>query len=274
MEQLTAETLPQSLGMKESLGGIHTLPEIEGGHKVAVYQDSSIDASWFEAQTAYIKQLSKEDKELLRGFTDGFDSIANAYLRTNADAKTLMKILREGWEEVAPPFKDATAKTIVEITKKYIADLNSIFDKAPLLKKELRLFRGRRGKSGSAIASLNGFVSTTYAPSDMSFEEFTQDGCCILELLVKPGVHALCIQSVTAHANEFEVILPPNITFAVVSESPVPKKVFHYPTNTVSTFNTYTIIVSPPTGGKRATKRRRYPNRTYRRKQHHSNRCL
>ncbi len=108
---------------------------------------------------------------------------------------------------------------IKECIKEYCKELEKIFDKAPGIEKEMEVFRGVKNmyykKENSDIYINNTFTSTTLNP--VKTLEFVGNECCLKKIILKPGFKLICLEPITQVRGEFELCIPPNNEFRIIS---------------------------------------------------------
>lgn len=150
-------------------------------HDSLLYQDDSIDFSWFSNQAKFIDSLTDREVFLLRTYTRNGDEIINSLFRLKGSelVTALMKVVNH----LKTPQKDGKPRVnvfdpvnlqtinsgnVVAISSKYANEVISIFSKAPPVENTLRVFRGLRPNTNDettlTVFPLRGITSTTYNP--------------------------------------------------------------------------------------------------------------
>ncbi len=96
------------------------------------------------------------------------------------------------------------------ILTQFISDLKKIIDEAPSIPSECVVYRGLRDYSYKKPRSQRGafptFISTSVTLSTAR-EFLGESSCCIVKLLLQPGVKALFLRGLSSFAHENEVLL-------------------------------------------------------------------
>jgi len=110
---------------------------------------------------------------------------------------------------------------IIEYIKKINEDINKIIDNSPLIEKCIRLYRAatyyENLKQDQEII-FDRFTSTSCSQkTNIAMFTFSNSDCCIVELIIKPGTHALFLNyKETAYGETmYEVLLQENLKFKV-----------------------------------------------------------
>lgn len=196
-------------------------------HRTDVFQDSNIDMNYFEEQKTFLKSLTKRETDVLQSYTIFGDEIINGLLRGRLPkGKELFEFLKKRPTNF-PFIRQPTESNSEEIVTAYVKEFSDIFERVPPLKKRLRLFRGIRPVGDSYIPGGNNFtfkspttdyMSTTYTTSDDSmlskfFFEDEGEACCLMEMIVEPGVKALWIEPISNVEDEREIIIENGVAF-------------------------------------------------------------
>ena len=118
-------------------------------------------------------------------------------------------------------------------------DMMHIFERCPKLKQPVVVWRGIRAKELVVGRLACQFVSTSLSLESAMREEFTGSACCVLKITLPSGTQVLPVEHIAEQAGEWEVILPPNGTWSVLSVEEVP-----YPSRT-SWVTTYDLTYLP-----------------------------
>jgi hypothetical protein len=275
-------------------------------HDVMIYQDDSIDLSWFKKQADFLKSLNEREQFILRTYSRNGDEVVNSLMRLkNIDTlksdlmRTVnhLKTLKNGIPRVnifhPVDLKTITPKNVIQIATKYVNELFDIFNKAPSIETQLRVFRGIKPDLGKdpVIYPLAGITSTSYNPLIIegfttnyeNFKKINQSwygmlqkereslgkeilkNCCVLDMILRPGVKAIWLEPVSEFQNEQEIILLPTIIQASYSH-PHQKVLYNPDKNQITEYQTYDVVVTPIIGktftmGGRRTKRSKRTHR-------------
>lgn len=101
-------------------------------------------------------------------------------------------------------------------------NLIKTFTMVPRLSQPLVVWRGIRAQELSLGRLERQFVSTSLSLDSALREEFTGRLCCVLKITVPSGAQVLPIEEIAEQAGEFEVLLPPDGTWVVLSAEEVP----------------------------------------------------
>ena len=217
-----------------------------------VHQDADLDIEWFKAQLAFLKGLTTDERKLLRSYTRNGDEIINEILRGNPDVRNLMRIvnklktptnrfentevddegtriqLLEGKTITtrdnlfAPtPLDSINEKNVIQLATRYTNEFRKVFEKVPVLTKPLRVFRGVDPDDEIKVFPLRGFSSTTYDPFSAHVESFANPKCCIMDIVLQPGVRALWIEPISHFDNEREVLVDSINVTTTISDTPI-----------------------------------------------------
>jgi len=211
-----------------------TYSEKDYSHTDFLFQDSAMDIDYFTKQKEFIESLTIQEKDILYSYTRNGAYLINFYLRyPNVTTQQLFDYtdqimffrpynIFQGIRPISQ--KDLTLENIKQIVKLYVDSFEKIFNRLPLTTKPLRLFRGLKPsdtydprKYGILTPTLD-YWSTTYAPTNSTATHtFTGEDCCMLELLVKPGVRLLWVEPFSQYEEEHEIILDKNVQLKLTS---------------------------------------------------------
>lgn len=118
-------------------------------------------------------------------------------------------------------------------------DMMRIFERCPKLTQPVIVWRGIRAKELVVGRLACQFVSTSLSLESAMRADFTGSTCCILKITLPSGTSVLPVEYISGQAEEWEVILPPNGTWSVLSVEEVP-----YPSRTHSV-TTYDLTYLP-----------------------------
>ena len=234
------------------------LPKSPGDFPNCLQQDAELDILWFEKQLAFLKSLTVEERKLLRSYTRNGDAVINIVTRSKTpDKNELMSIvnkLKSPLEDDAletddidengdrihfsprkletrinifepTPLESINEKNVIEFAQDYVKRFRDVFNKVPVLENPLRVFRGVSPEEDEDIKvfPLRGFSSTTYDPFTTNIETFvnTQSKCCVMDIVLQPGVRALWIEPISHFANEREILVDSTNVTTTINPTPV-----------------------------------------------------
>ena len=223
-----------------------------------VHQDADLDMGWFKEQLAFLKSLTPADRDLLRSYSRTGDEVINTVLQGGTletakpmllevlkklkrpvKAKPVVEVIDASGDrrlrsvpigEVVRPYNLFSSKplseinesNIVEVAQDYVRRFIAVFERVPVLTKPLRVFRGvipppcqRR------VFPLRGFSSTTYDPFSASLNTFTEDMCCVMDIVLEPGVRALWIEPISHFEMEREVLVDSRSVTTEIPKDPI-----------------------------------------------------
>jgi len=96
--------------------------------------------------------------------------------------------------------------------------LMAIFRACPRLTQPIVVWRGIRQELDMGRLGCQ-FISTSYEVESALRPEFTRATCCLLQITVPAGAQVLPVEHVAGQAGEWEVILPPDGTWTVLSDT-------------------------------------------------------
>ena len=229
------------------------LPKAERNFPNCIHQDWNLDISWFEDQMKFLKGLTTEERTLLRSYTRTGDEVINMILRGKPDVNALMgivtklktptysrernKITESGDRVYFPKPEEVTVRenifapvpldsinesNVVKVATEYVNRFRSVFSRAPVIKKPLRVFRGVDPEDEIKVFPLRGFSSTTYDPFSSSVGSFANIylQCCVMDIVLLPGVRALWIEPISEFENEREIIVDSISVTTNISKTP------------------------------------------------------
>lgn len=187
-----------------------------------------MDKDYVDEQTQFIKSLSPRESFILKSYTSlGFFFVTrfNPFSPTPELLERGMNMIRRmisNEQDGLPVYNmfypkkltDIKAEDLPELSIAYAQELNEIYKKAPVLQYPIKLYRGLRDtKFDQSQEGL--VVSTTYRTDWKQFPMFVGEQCCLLELMVYPGVQTILITpevSAMAEAgmNQYEVLFISN----------------------------------------------------------------
>jgi len=197
------------------------LEEIEvrdsSNHETEIFQDSSIDMNYFKEQLEFINSLSERDRAVLASYTHQGDRVINGILRGTLTGASLCEYMKTS----NLPFPETpTESNCQTLAKNYLSEFSSIFKRVPVLKTKMRVFRGFMPTPGwkpmgfytKASSPSQEYMSTTYATgSDSLLAEYMDkdkdNACCVMELILEPGVRALWIEPLSKYQGEREIVI-------------------------------------------------------------------
>jgi len=235
--------------------------------------NKKIDIDWVNRQMVYTSTLPKRDILTVASYGHKGDSIINFYKRGELDRVKFLKLFDEEkviddgfnymffrWHRIVFPFfpqyVDVVLKSDVysfenyerylkdgarlsdstwnEILDLFIKDLERIFDNAPEISQDIKVWRGSnsshmfnyRTNKKNPIYISSQFLSTTYdikVTFDFMGDETitTKKGkkestCCLLEINVPAGTRPLLLIQYTRYVLEFEILLKHNTPFVIL----------------------------------------------------------
>jgi hypothetical protein len=95
-----------------------------------------------------------------------------------------------------------------KILNKFVSDLDKIITECPVIPKPMTVFRGSHGKK---IRLMKTYTSTTLS-RDIA-KSFAGKECCIHEIRLPSGSHALPMMSISRHPEELEIIILPDARY-------------------------------------------------------------
>jgi hypothetical protein len=250
-------------------------------HDSLLYQDDSLDFSWFSNQAKFIDGLTDRETFLLKTYTRNGDEVINSLFKLKGRelVDTLMKTVthlktpdRKGKPRVNifDPVKleTITPANVVTISSKYANEVISIFNKAPPVENTLRVFRGLRPNNDDGkltVFPLRGITSTTYNPMDKVLTTYSDmhdvvkgidnkgkslpPNCCVYDMILRRGVKAIWLEPITEFPGEQEIVLLPTLIQASYSH---PKLKTYYPKDSgyyqSVQVQTYDVIINPIVG--------------------------
>mgnify|MGYP003331696427 CR=1 FL=1 len=191
---------------------------------VKIIEELIINPSVTEILENYNFDLDNDIKKL--------DEIKNKFVKltTNDKFKLFIDIIKEEEDDFIISlyfylydeyFDKMDNEDYVMYIEQIIRDLNRIVDNTPSIEREIRLYRSASHYKDYEIGHIitNEMITSTSCSQKTNIATFSQepDGCCIAELIIKPGTHALFLNyEETAYGEAmYEVILQSNINFAV-----------------------------------------------------------
>lgn len=96
----------------------------------------------------------------------------------------------------------------IDVVRMFTEDLNRIIKMSPPVESEMIVFRGTRDKYYKTSSNL--YVNNTFMSTSFDYKvpfKFSKDDCCLKKIIIKPGSHALFIESLTQYSGESEILL-------------------------------------------------------------------
>jgi hypothetical protein len=197
------------------------LEEIEvrdsSNHDTEIFQDNSIDINYFKEQLEFINSLSERERTVLASYTHQGDGLINGMLRGTLTGTALCDYMKT---TNLPFLETPTESNCQKLAKSYLTEFSTIFKRVPVLKTKMRVFRGFRPDQGwkpmgfyiKATSPTQDYMSTTYSAGDGSFlgEYIDTDkdvACCVMELILEPGIRALWIEPISKYQGEREIVI-------------------------------------------------------------------
>jgi len=234
----------QSIDINEKAGIVSTptikfgtnsieVSDNQGGHKNIIYQDSALDFKWFKQQAEWLSSLDEESKTALRDYTHTGDKFLNMYAKIKDKEQlktTLLGYVKNARNIFPVPVSEINENNILELVGNYYEKIGKIFSSAPPLTQKMRVFRGLSPPDKSEMSGLplglkrgtqypltpfEGIISTTYDTKVVSKfitvtyhpEEEKRDSCCIMDIVLNPGVRAIWVSPLSMFGDENEIIL-------------------------------------------------------------------
>ena len=215
-------SLPKFRGQKKDLEKITAYDTSSlKNHDKDIFQDASIDISYFKEQLDFINSLTTRERSILSAYTYEGDRVINGLLRKTYTGKDLYEYMRKTlyipWRE------DVRESNYIELANEYLKEFSDIFKRVPVLKTRMRVFRAFRpeedwkslGFYSKATSPSQEYMSTTYATGDdslgvggfMNKKKNIKKSCCLMELILEPGIRALWIQPISRYQHEHEIII-------------------------------------------------------------------
>ena len=190
-------------------------------HESQVFQDTSIDMNYFKEQLEFIRSLTVRERRVLSSYTHQGDRVLNGLLRNTLSGKELCEYM----QKTNIPFEDiVTESNCITLAKSYLSEFSSIFQKVPILKTRMRVFRAFIPEPGwkpsgfymKALSPSQEYMSTTYSAGEETplggfLSTDKENACCIMELTLEPGVRALWIEPVSMYRHEREILIDKNV---------------------------------------------------------------
>jgi hypothetical protein len=229
-------------------------------------------------QWKFLNTLAEPEKTVLGLYTHEGDRIINGLLRTQGIEQRndgVHDSIYFGIKNVPEPIKDIVRRggdieTIVpspsEIRKKpltevvgnlrpFLSKFLNTFQKVPVLKEELKVYRGVKGISGLKLDDVQ-FLSTSY-DRKVASNFISGSTCCMLNITLQPGVRALYIEPLSQYKAEQEILVGPPFV-ATIQKNPSPKD---------ENLEEYDVVISPrKSKGGRTYRRKKTAKKTHRRK--------
>jgi hypothetical protein len=192
-------------------------------HDKVVYNES-LPTEYFKEQDTFYKNLSDEDKNILKSYTLYGDRVLNAVLRKNyntADLLAYVQLMQEKYGDkvvkdlFGVEFKEINNENVVDLSNTYLNKFMNVFNKAPTVKKEFTVFRGTK----EPTPQFGGLLSTTYNALGYQLNLFSGPSCCVYELKLKEGVKALWMAPISEFNTEHEIIVSPNVSVTIARET-------------------------------------------------------
>jgi len=107
-----------------------------------------------------------------------------------------------------------------------VRDLDSIFDKAPPIDRDITVYRGVSKKHPLGV--LPGYISTSYdIQTALEFSDREQ-GCCMFVINIPKGSKILPIEEVSSNKREKEILLPRSTNFILTSNRTIGSMDYFY----------------------------------------------
>jgi len=213
---------------------IRSLPEYDGqpahvilfqglDHSDTLHQDTTLDMTYFREQNEFLDALTPKERLILKSYSYYGDGLINTMLRGGWTPASLIAHLQvaytrtDAFKTILGPLDQLNEENCMARVTLYIERFQSVFDKAPKLKKPMRLFRGinpnetfNPGVQEMSSPTMD-YLSTTYDPIYTGLNSYIGKECCAYEFIVHPGVRALWIEPVSKFPGEAEIVIDRNV---------------------------------------------------------------
>lgn len=128
-----------------------------------------------------------------------------------------------------------TAKFWDLVLSAFVEDLNRIIERGPPISSRTVVYRGDKGlfysvPTDAAAASVNKAYLSTSRSKEVALEKVDETGCCILEMILEPGVRAIDIEAISALPEEREILVGLGHVLEVIQvEKPFVKLIVRIP---------------------------------------------
>jgi len=210
------------------------LPEYDGqsvhvtlfsglNHSDTLFQDTTLDMGYFDDQKAFLDGLTPEQRLILASYTYYGDGLINTMMRGGWTPSSLMAHLQVAYTRtdtfttILGPLNQLNEENCMDRVTTYIERFQTVFNKIPVLKKPLRLFRGIEANdtfnpgTQEMVSPTIDYLSSTYDPFNTPMNTYTGDTCCAYEFIVHPGVRALWIEPISRFPGEGEIVIDRNV---------------------------------------------------------------
>ena len=232
------------------------IPKAPGDYPNCLQQDATLDIGWFKKQMEFLLGLSKEEREILRSYTRNGDEVINIIIRGNPDKKTQEKLMRivnklksrtdrydsdkiddmgnrvrleqilhvtERTNIFHPtPLDTINESNVVQVATAFTNKFKTILQKVPVIENPMRVFRAVDPDDEIKVFPLRGLSSTTYDPFSSTFDTFAniQTKCCVMDIVLQPGVRALWIEPISQFEDEREILIDSTFVDTKIDETP------------------------------------------------------
>ena len=102
-----------------------------------------------------------------------------------------------------------TAKLWDLVLKAFVEDMNRIIEAAPLISHRMVVYRGEKGLfyDPTKKRTVNLAYLSTSRSKEIAQEKVDEEGCCMLEMIIEPGVKAINVEPISALPQEQELLL-------------------------------------------------------------------
>jgi hypothetical protein len=107
----------------------------------------------------------------------------------------------------------------IDVVKMFVTDLDRIIKQSPPVESTMVVFRGATSKYYKT--STNMYVNNTFMSTSFDYKvpfNFSDDECCVKQIILKPGSRALFTESLSQYPGENEILLGLNNTFKILQD--------------------------------------------------------
>jgi hypothetical protein len=178
---------------------------------------------YFDDQKAFLDGLTPEERLILASYTYYGDGLINTMMRGGWTPASLMEHLQvaytrtDAFATILGPLKELNEENCMARVTTYIERFQTVFNKVPVLKKPMRLFRGinpnetfNPGTQEMSSPTMD-YLSTTYDPIYTRLNSYIGKECCAYEFNLHPGVRALWIEPISTFPGEAEILIDRNV---------------------------------------------------------------
>ena len=230
-------TLQQAIpGWPQPMGAPLSVPFQLTSPSFLRVQSSAVIEKYRAQQNEFRKNLTGPERIAMRAYTHAGDRIVNQILRGNVtrsvlENPTFVKSVQEFKERYPGTFESAETGFI----RKFIDVLFQVASKAPKTTDEIQVYRGVQRVEDLATHG-NEFLSTSLS-RDAAVRFIGEESCCLLNIMIKPGVRTMWLQPVSTYPAEEEIVICPPFKIEF-TKSMLPKMARKYSGD-------YTVVISP-----------------------------